>query len=109
MFRKTEMINHLSEDQLTKCFVGRSTAAELQHIRECAECSIELERLEKSISSFRNALRDHVDDRVVWHGPAIVRAPARLAASGIPKWRWALVVAAVVVVALVPYFTPKPE
>ena len=82
------MSNHLSEDQFAKCIVGRSTNADLQHIRECPECSAELERFGNTLSLFRGALRQRIDDRVARHPLAVT--PVRLAESGISKWRWAL-------------------
>ena len=104
------MSNHLSEDQFAKCIVGRSTNAELQHIRECPECSAELERFGNTLSLFRGALRQRIDDRVARHPLDVT--PVRHAEPGISKWRWALLAAALVVAVVLPFFispniTPK--
>jgi hypothetical protein len=88
------MSDHLSEDQFAKCIVGRSARAELQHIRECRECSAELERFGKTLSLFRTVVRDRIDDRVAFH-PS-VGTPFRRREAGISTLRWAWVTAAIV-------------
>jgi len=100
------MNDHLSEDQFAKCILGRSTRAELQHIRECPECSIELERFEKMLSLFRTALRDRIDDRVASHPPD--ETPLRRREAGISTVRWAWVTAAIVAL-IIPMFISEKK
>jgi anti-sigma factor RsiW len=102
------MSDHLSEDQFAKCLLGRSTRAELQHIRECPECSNELERFEKMLSLFRTALRDRIDDRVALHTPD--ETPLRRREAAISTVRWAWVTAAIVAL-IIPMFMgeKKPQ
>ena len=102
------MSNHLSQDQFAKCLIGRPASAELQHIMECAECSAELDRFGNTMSSFRNAIRERIDDRVTGM-PGVPPFSMRPAAAGIPMWRWALVAAGAVVLAIVPFITKEKE
>lgn len=88
------MSDHLSEDQFAKCIVGRSAREELQHIRECPECSAELERFGKTLSLFRTTVRDRIDDRVAFHPSG--GTPFRRREAGISTLRWAWVTAAIV-------------
>ncbi len=97
------MSNHLSEDQFAKCIVviGRK---ELEHLRQCPECSAELERFGSAVTAFRSALRNRADDRAASHAFSI-----RPAIANTPKWRWALVAALFVVVMVIPFFISKPQ
>jgi hypothetical protein len=101
------MSKHLSENQFAKYVVGRDTGADRQHILECAECRAELDRFSNTLSMFRTAIRDRIDDRVV-QCPGISPLPVRTRA--IPKWCWALVATLLVLVTL-PFvthdYTPK--
>ena len=101
------MNNHLSEDQFSKCIAGRPAKVELQHIAECSECSAELERFGNTLSLFRGAIRDRIDDRVALYPSGL--SPRRPAHAGILKWRWALVVAAAVVLVLVPFLRSEKK
>jgi hypothetical protein len=103
------MINHLSEEQLAKCLVGRHTSEELQHIMECPDCRAELDLFTKSVSSFRGAIQDRIDDRFPSQSSWVPHLAARHAASKFPRWQWALVAAAVVVLMMVPFFTSKQK
>jgi anti-sigma factor RsiW len=96
------MSNHLSEEQLAKCFVGQATHStddEQQHLAVCLECSAELERLRSSISHFRSVLTDRVESRLTLQ-PSLELRPASV---GDPKWRWALVAATALVLAVMPF------
>jgi hypothetical protein len=64
---------------------------------ECAQCGAELDRFGTTVSLFRTAIRERVDERMA--------SPMRIAISVIPKWRWALVAAVILVVLLVPFKT----
>ena len=99
------MSNHLSQGQFARCIVGQTTSAELQHIRECPECSAELEGFAKTISVFQSAVRNRIDDRIALHPSAVTPLKwVRPVEAGVSKWRWALVAAAVVVAVVLPFF-----
>jgi hypothetical protein len=102
------MSNHLSPDQFAKCIVGRPSGTELQHIRGCPECSADLENFNSTLSSFRSALRDRIDDQVALQGSGVTLFPIRPAETGMSKWRWAGVAAALVVFVMLPFFISKP-
>jgi hypothetical protein len=99
------MSNHLSEEQLAKCFAGQSTDQERQHLVVCGECSAELDRFRSSISLFRSALSDRVESRIAVHPSSEIRP----ATANDTKWRWALVAATALVLALVPFVGIKTE
>jgi anti-sigma factor RsiW len=101
--------NHLSEDQFAECLAGQATIAERKHIAECAECTAELVRFGRTMSVFRNAIRDRIDARAALQSPAIPPFPIRPAAARIPTWGWALAAAAAVVFVMVPLLTNKNE
>jgi hypothetical protein len=90
---------HLSEDQFEACILGHAGPAELAHTNQCPECFAELERFRKSLSLFRSVVRDLTDDPAALQS-SIVSAPP--SSAGIPKWRWALVIASFVVAIAIP-------
>jgi hypothetical protein len=92
------MSNHLTEDQFAKCVVGQSTFEERKHLAECAECGGRLDYFRGTISVFRSAVRAGVDARI-GSRPSLLIRPA---AARDPKWRWALVAATALVLALIP-------
>lgn len=98
------MNTHLSEDQFARYAVGRAAASELEHIRNCAECSAELERFGSTLSMFRSALRNRIDERVALHTSDIFEFSLRSSRAGISKWYWALAAAALVVLVVLPFF-----
>src|SRR5262245_45771918 len=95
------MSYHLSEDQFAKCIIGRSTREELQHLKGCPECSVELERFGEMLSLFRTAVRDRIDDRVAFRPSE--RTPLNRREDGISTLRWARVTAAIVAL-VIPLF-----
>ena len=104
------MSTHLSQDQFAKCVVGQSTISDRQHLTECAACSAELERFGNTLSLFRTALRDRVDDqaasRVTVLLPVLPQSP-----RGFSILRWAFIATAVLVFVSMPLFRreePKP-
>jgi hypothetical protein len=106
------MSNHLSEEQFAKCFLGQSTSGELDHIKECLECSAELDRFGNRISSFRSALRGRIDARIASQSSSSSSPwSTRPAIVGSGNWRWALVAATAVLVLIVtvPFLTTKKE
>jgi len=87
------MSNHLSQEEFAKCIVGQSAKAELQHIRECPQCSADLEQFNSTLLQFRTVVRNRIDDRIALH-PNM--APLKPATLSIGAWRLAWVGAAVV-------------
>src|SRR4030095_6654928 len=55
------MSRHLTEDQISRWFVGRSSAAEQNHIESCGACASELDHFRKTLDSFRSAVTDRAD------------------------------------------------
>lgn len=93
------MSGHLTEDQLAKCIVGQFTFEERKHLAECPKCGGELDYFRGTVSAFRSAVRAGVDARI-GSQPALLVRPV---AARDPKWRWALVVATALVLALIPF------
>jgi hypothetical protein len=93
------MSNHLSENQFEACILERAGTGELEHLSECAECRSELERFRKTLSLFRSAVWDLVEDRVALGTNAAAPIPS---SNGIPVWRWAMAVAAFVAAVMIP-------
>jgi predicted anti-sigma-YlaC factor YlaD len=52
------MIEHLSAEQISQWMVGDRTPELERHIAECAECRVELDRLESALAQFRTAMRE---------------------------------------------------
>jgi hypothetical protein len=104
------MTNHLTEDQFARCAVGQGLMTELQHLRECADCSVELDMFKTNLGRFGTAIRQTVDDRLAsrpWHyNPS--RVPATFAA---PMWRLGIVFASILALVLPFLLTEqrKPE
>src|SRR5688572_9335168 len=55
------MSNHLSEDQISRWFVGQSSAGEQQHVQNCGTCTAELGRFLDALESLKGALNARVD------------------------------------------------
>ena len=92
------MSDHLTDDQLAKCIVGQFTFEERKHLAECTECGGELDYFRGTVSAFRSAVRAGVDARI-GSQPAPLIGPV---AARDPRWRWALVAATALVLALIP-------
>jgi hypothetical protein len=99
------MNNHLSEEQFAKCLAGPSTNEERQHLAVCGECSSELDRCRESISLFSNALTERAEARVALR-PSLEIRPSTVAD---PRWRWALVVATALILAVMPFVGIKMD
>jgi len=96
------MSDHLSQDQFETCVLGQAGPAELEHISECPECRAEFEHFGRTLSLFRSAVWDRVDDRIGLQAAEVTTLTP--AAAGIPRWRLALVAAGFVVVVVIPFF-----
>lgn len=88
------MSKHLTEDQFANSIVGQSTFEERKHLAECAECGADLDRFQGTISVFRSAVRHGVDRRIALQPGLLIHDP---------KWRWALVAATALVLAIIPF------
>jgi protein TonB len=55
------MIRHLTEDQITKWFIGQSSTAERQHVHQCGACAGKVTRFENTLGLFQNAVSDRVE------------------------------------------------
>jgi len=103
------MSDHLSPDRFANCFVEGPTSLELQHITECTECRAGLERFGRTVSSFRSSIRERVDAQVACDVASDASQFTPLSSGpeviAVPKWRWVLTAAAVVIFVLVPVLT----
>ncbi len=98
------MNEHLTSKQILKQMLGEGTADEARHVRFCEQCGAELARLESTLSQFRQSVRNTSAAPVPAWNP--YRTPAR--ASRHPL-RLALVLAAMVVMAVVPVYRSASE
>jgi hypothetical protein len=99
------MTEHLSDEQFAECFVGSVQSAELlRHVRECGRCSEELERFGGAVVSLRSAIRNRVEHA---ESQAIqdLRQTRPVVHALVPKWQWAVAVAAMVLFGLIPVIT----
>lgn len=99
------MSDHLSPDRFAKCFVEGPTSLDLQHITECTECRAGLERFGRTVSSFRSSIRERVDAQVASDASQFTPLSTGPEVIAVPKWRWVLTAAAVVIFVLVPVLT----
>lgn len=102
------MSRHLSEDQIAQCIVGDADRAEAQHVRECLECSTELNRFSKSVALFQASIQEQIRARIALVPPPAASKPA---GSSSRTARWVLVAAAAVVLVVLPFVRTgiKPE
>jgi hypothetical protein len=92
------MSNHLSEDQFDACVLERAGRVELEHLGECAECRVELERFRRGLALYRSAVWGLVEDR---DALPVADVTASMPAP-IPIWRWALAITAFVFAIVTP-------
>ena len=57
------MISHLTEDQISKWFIGQSSSSEQRHVQICRFCTAELEGFLNTLGSFRTALTSAAETR----------------------------------------------
>ena len=101
------MSNHLSQDQFEASVLGQAGAPELEHIRQCPECSAELERFSKGVALFRRAVKDLAGDSGALKDGEF--AALRPTSGGIREWSWTLAAAAIVAAIVLPFFISRPE
>lgn len=95
------MSKHLSSERICAWMIGGDMPhLETQHVRECEHCQAEVARLSAALASFRGAARHWSEQQM---RPSLHAKPARVA-PGAPRLRWALLVAAVLLLALVPMY-----
>ncbi|HET9941886.1 MAG TPA: hypothetical protein VFR05_01010, partial [Terriglobia bacterium] len=61
------MSNHLTEDQISRWFVGRSTLSEQRHVQACGPCTAELGRFLDTLESFKGVISRRAE-RLTAHG-----------------------------------------
>ena len=98
------MSQHLTSGEISQWMIGERTPQQEQHVRECPECGAELARLEGSIALFRGSVRHWSEGQSRAEPPAIGGILPARRGSGIRPMRWALVAAALVVLAAVPIY-----
>jgi anti-sigma factor RsiW len=101
------MSNHLSQDQFETSVLGQAGAPELEHIRQCPECSAELERFSKGVALFRRAIHDLAGDAGALKDGEFATLP--LTSAGVPGWSWTLAAASIVAAIVLPFFVSRPE
>lgn len=108
------MSTHLSPEEFSECISGAPSHLAVAHLRDCTACSAELTNFREALGEFREVIRAWSDDRA----NAVIAAPER--AVGHRSWiashqlAWALLMAAVCVVAsfVIPRYragTPPPN
>ena len=55
------MISHLTEDQISRWFIGQSSATEQRHVQVCRACTAELEHFLSAVGSFKTAMTLRAD------------------------------------------------
>jgi hypothetical protein len=98
------MSDHLSEDQISRSLIGRSTIQEEEHLRNCPQCLADLEGFRKTCGLFRDAMKEWTD-RLIASGnlprPATLLKPKPLERW---HWRWALVGVALILLSIIPLY-----
>ena len=91
------MSQHLSSQEISQWMIGERTPQQEQHVRQCSECGAEVARMEAALGLFRDSVRHWSDGQV--------RVPRPLTPEPRPQpIRWALVAAALLVLAAVPIY-----
>jgi hypothetical protein len=102
------MSKHLSHDQFARCFLSKPGDAEQQHLNDCRQCRIELDRFGATISSFRTAIRDRVDLEVSTSISAFA-TPRRAAPLSAFVLRWSFIAASVLAFVMVPFLAREQK
>jgi len=102
------MSTHLSEDQISKCIIGQATPEEDRHGRECPDCSAELSRFQKRVSTFRVAMQDWSEREAI---PRLDETPNALHRRPplYPSLRWVVVSLAAAVLIGIPVYQHMEE
>jgi hypothetical protein len=98
------MSQHLSSQEVSQWIVGERTPQQEQHVGQCSECGAELARMEAALAMFRGSVRHWSEGQVrVPRSLAPTRGSRGYPARPLPL-RWALVAAALLVLAAVPIY-----
>jgi len=98
------MSQHLSSRQISQWMIGERTPQQEQHVRECSRCGAELARLEASLALFRGSVRHWSGLQNHIEPPAISSISPTRRGFSIRPMRWALVAAALLLLAAVPIY-----
>jgi hypothetical protein len=98
------MSRHLSARQISQWMIGERTPQQQRHVRQCSQCGAELARLEASLALFRGSVRHWSGRQSRAEPPAISSIYPARRGPGIRPMRWALVAAALLVLAAVPIY-----
>src|ERR1039458_3569997 len=98
------MSQHLSSQEISQWMIGERTPQQEQHVCQCSQCGAELARMEAALALFRGSVRHWSDRQVRVPRPlAPTRRSRGSPARNLPV-RWALVAAALLVLAAVPIY-----
>ena len=98
------MSQHLSSPEVSQWMIGERTPQQEQHVRQCPECGAELARMEAALGLFRGSVRHWSDRQVRVPRPLTPTRGSRGYPAGPRPLRWALVAAALLVLAAVPIY-----
>ena len=98
------MIQHLSSREVSQWIIGERTPQQERHVRECPECGAELARVEASLALFRGSVRHWSDGQNRAEPPAMGSILAARRGPRVRPMHWALVAAALLVLAAVPIY-----
>ena len=102
------MSQHLSSREVSQWMIGERTPQQEQHVCQCPECGAELARLEAALALFRGSVRHWSDRQSRVPRPLAPSRGSRGTARPHPM-RWALVAAALLVLAAVPIYRNAQE
>ena len=97
------MSQHLSSQEISQWMIGERTPQQEQHVRQCSQCGAELARMETALALFRGSVR-HWSDRQSRADPPAIASMSPARGSRPHPVRWALVAAALLVLAAVPIY-----
>jgi len=98
------MSNHLSQDQLSMWILGRSTAEELRHGRECPQCRAELARFEAPVAAFRSAMLEWSDRESAPRIEEVLTVHHRPQVISKALWHWVAVGTAALLLTAIPIY-----
>ena len=103
------MNNHLSEDQMTEWVLGTRDEYVLRHLETCQACSVEVEELRSTISSFRDAIHATAQsDQSFWRDQQLALRERVSERDWYPlHWAWAVVMVIVLITAIFLTRTPN--
>jgi hypothetical protein len=98
------MSQHLSSLEVSRWMMGERTPHQEQHVCQCPECAAEVARMEAALGLFRDSVRHWSSGQSRAEPPAIGSVLPARRGPRIQPMRWALVAAALVVLAAVPIY-----